>query len=107
MAKGTRKNGTTATATRRPPRISEERQANGNGEHAVTAPAIAQRLPVLKTYKIYVGGKFPRSESGRYYLLKNDKGEPLANVCLCSRKDFRDAVVAARAAQLGWAKRSA
>jgi acyl-CoA reductase-like NAD-dependent aldehyde dehydrogenase len=62
---------------------------------------------VLKTYKIYVGGKFPRTESGRYYLLKNAKGEPLANVCLCSRKDFRDAVVAARAAQSGWAKRSA
>ena len=54
------------------------------------------RLPVLKTYKIYIGGKFPRTESGRYYLLKNNKGKPIANVCLCSRKDFRDAVVAAQ-----------
>ncbi len=66
------------------------------------------RLAVLKTYKIYVGGKFPRTESGRFYTLKNPKSqEPIANLCLCSRKDFRDAVVAARAAQPGWASRSA
>ncbi|HEV2293740.1 MAG TPA: aldehyde dehydrogenase family protein [Tepidisphaeraceae bacterium] len=65
------------------------------------------RLPVLKTYKIYLGGKFPRTESGRYYLLKSPTGEPLANISQCSRKDFRDAVVAARAAQPGWAARSA
>jgi acyl-CoA reductase-like NAD-dependent aldehyde dehydrogenase len=65
------------------------------------------RLPVLKTYKVYIGGKFPRSESGRYYLLRDAKGNPIANVCRCSRKDFRDAVVAARAAQSSWASRSA
>src|SRR5262245_699473 len=65
------------------------------------------RLPVLKTYKIFIGGKFPRTESGRFYLLKNAKGEPLANMCLSSRKDFREAVVAARAAQGAWAKRAA
>ncbi len=65
------------------------------------------RLPVLKTYKIYVNGKFPRTESGRYYLLQSPTGEPLANLCQCSRKDFRDAVVAARSAQPGWASRSA
>src|SRR5205823_11522590 len=65
------------------------------------------RLPVLKTYKIYIGGKFPRTESGRYYLLKSSDGQPIANMCLCSRKDFRDAVVAARAAQSSWAARSA
>ena len=62
-------------------------------------PAKAARLPVLKTYKIYIGGKFPRTESGRYYALKNPQREPLANMCLSSRKDFREAVVAARAAQ--------
>src|SRR5207249_251570 len=45
--------------------------------------------------------------SGRYYLLKNAKGQPIANMCLCSRKDFRDAVVAARAAQSSWAGKSA
>lgn len=65
------------------------------------------RLPVLKTYKIYIGGKFPRTESGRYYLVRDAKGEPLANICRCSRKDVRDAVVAARAAQGSWASRSA
>ncbi len=66
-----------------------------------------QRLRVLKTYKIYIGGKFPRTESGRYYLLKNSSGEGLANVCLSSRKDFREAVVAARSAQSKWAGASA
>lgn len=65
------------------------------------------RLDVLKTYKIYIGGQFPRTESGRYYELKNKKGETLANVCLSSRKDFRNAVVAARGAFGGWSGRSA
>lgn len=65
------------------------------------------RLEVLKTYKIYIGGKFPRTESGRYYVPKNEKGESLGNICLCSRKDFRDAVVAARAAFGGWSAASA
>src|SRR5271170_3564604 len=68
----------------------------------------ADRLPVLKTYKVFIGGKFPRTESGRYYLLSNPHtGEPLANVCLCTRKDFRESVVAARGAQGGWAGRAA
>ena len=70
-------------------------------------PSDEARLPVLKTYKIFIGGKFPRSESGRYYLLRDAKQQPIANVCRCSRKDFRDAVVAARAAQSSWASRSA
>jgi len=66
------------------------------------------RLPVLKTYKIFIGGKFPRTESGRFYLLKNPKtNQPIANMCLCTRKDFREAVVAARSAQSGWAAKSA
>jgi acyl-CoA reductase-like NAD-dependent aldehyde dehydrogenase len=72
----------------------------------LTEPASGD-IPVVKTYKIFVGGKFPRSESGRYYPLTDRKGRVVANVCLCSRKDFRDAVVAARAAQPGWASRSA
>lgn len=65
------------------------------------------RLEVLKTYKIYIGGKFPRTESGRYYVAENAKGEKLANVCLSSRKDFRDAVGAARNAAGDWAGRPA
>ena len=72
----------------------EKKQANG-------------RLEVLKTYKIYIGGQFPRTESGRYYIPVNAAGKKLANVCLCSRKDFRDAVVAARGAFSGWSGRAA
>jgi acyl-CoA reductase-like NAD-dependent aldehyde dehydrogenase len=60
---------------------------NGNGVHT----AVEKRLEVLKTYKIYIGGQFPRTESGRYYVATNSKGHKLANVCLGSRKDFRDA----------------
>ncbi|MGH8598171.1 MAG: aldehyde dehydrogenase family protein, partial [Gammaproteobacteria bacterium] len=62
---------------------------------------------MLKTYKIYIGGKFPRSESGRYYLLKDTAGHAIADICDCTRKDFRDSVVVARAAQNSWASRSA
>jgi acyl-CoA reductase-like NAD-dependent aldehyde dehydrogenase len=91
---------------------------NGNNGHPATAAKsrlaqndsteAAARLPVLKTYKIYIGGKFPRTESGRFYLLKNPTtGEAIANMCLCSRKDFRESVLAARAVQGGWAGRSA
>ncbi|MBC7935657.1 MAG: aldehyde dehydrogenase family protein [Rhizobacter sp.] len=65
------------------------------------------RLEILKTYKIYIGGKFPRTESGRFYTAKNSNGEALANVCLSSRKDFRDAEVAARAAFGDWSSRAA
>lgn len=65
------------------------------------------RLTVLKTYKIYIGGQFPRTESGRYYELKNKKGHVIANVCLSSRKDFRNAVVAARSAFASWSGKSA
>jgi acyl-CoA reductase-like NAD-dependent aldehyde dehydrogenase len=64
---------------------------------------MAQRLEVRKTYKLYVGGAFPRSESGRTYEVTDTKGRFLANAALASRKDARDAVVAARKAQPGWA----
>ncbi len=66
-----------------------------------------QRLAVAKTYKIYIGGKFPRTESARYYPLEDQQGNVIANVCRSSRKDFRNAMVAARAAQAGWAGTSA
>ncbi len=65
------------------------------------------RLDVRKTYKLYIGGKFPRSESGRTYELNDHQGGLLANVAQGSRKDARDAVVAARAAQPGWASATA
>ena len=66
-----------------------------------------ERLEVLKTYKIYIGGKFPRTESGRYYSPKNAQGESLGNICLSSRKDVRNAVVAARKALGDWSERAA
>ncbi|RLU90352.1 aldehyde dehydrogenase [Streptomyces griseocarneus] len=62
----------------------------------------AARLSVFKTYKLFVGGKFPRSESGRVYEVTDSKGNWLANAPLSSRKDARDAVVAARKAVGGW-----
>ena len=65
------------------------------------------RIDVLKTYKIFIGGKFPRTESGRYFHMKNAKGDLLANMCLSSRKDFRNAVVSARKAQENWANATA
>ena len=61
-----------------------------------------ERLPVAKTYKLYVGGAFPRSESGRTYPVTDAQGRLLAHAALASRKDVRDAVSAARAAFPGW-----
>jgi acyl-CoA reductase-like NAD-dependent aldehyde dehydrogenase len=61
------------------------------------------RLDVRKTYKLYIGGDFPRSESGRSYPVADRKGEVLARPARASRKDLREAVVAARAAWKGWA----
>src|SRR2546425_10869173 len=66
-----------------------------------------QRLDVRKTYKLYIGGQFVRSESGRVLQAMSAIGGPLDNFCHASRKDFRDAVVAARSAFDGWAKKSA
>ena len=64
---------------------------------------MSERLDIRKTYKLYVGGKFPRSESGRSYEARDASGGFLANAALASRKDARDAVVAARKAFEGWA----
>ena len=64
------------------------------------------RLDIKKTYKLYIGGAFPRTESGRYYKLENEKGDLVANLCKASRKDFRNAVVAARKAQSSWADKT-
>lgn len=64
---------------------------------------MAPRIPVKKTYKLFIGGAFPRSESGYTYDVTTPSGSFLANAAQASRKDARDAVVAARAAQPGWA----
>ena len=67
----------------------------------------APRIEVRKTYKLYIGGAFPRTESGRSYLVAAADGSPVANACRGSRKDLRDAVRAARKAFPGWADRTA
>jgi len=69
--------------------------------------ASAARVDVRKTYKLYIGGQFPRSESGRSYVVDAADGTPLANAVRASRKDLRDAVRAARAAFEPWAGRTA
>ncbi|HEX5466946.1 MAG TPA: aldehyde dehydrogenase family protein [Candidatus Limnocylindrales bacterium] len=67
----------------------------------------AARLDVRKTYKLYLGGAFPRSESGRSYVVRAPDGTPLANAVRASKKDLRDAVRAARGALAGWSAASA
>lgn len=83
-------------------KIEEQEIVHSNGQAGKN-----KRVDVMKTYKLYIDGKFPRTESGRYYILKNSDGDTIANVCKSSRKDFREAVVAARKAQHGWASKSA
>ena len=67
----------------------------------------ASRIDVRKTYKLYIGGAFPRSESGRSYVVNDAKGAFLANAAQASRKDARDAVQTARKAFGGWSTRTA
>ena len=76
-------------------------------ENGLESSVSNKRVEVLKTYKLYIGGQFPRTESGRYYVATNAGGQQLANVSLGSRKDIRDAVVAARSAFKGWSARAA
>jgi len=69
---------------------------------------MSSRLPVIKTYKLFIGGAFPRTESGRAYaIMSPDRRRVLARACRASRKDLRDAVVAARKGFETWSKRSA
>jgi acyl-CoA reductase-like NAD-dependent aldehyde dehydrogenase len=73
----------------------------------MTMAGSGSRVPVAKTYKIYIDGKFPRTESGRYFSLEDSNGAVIANICRGSRKDFRNAVVAARKAFDGWSAANA
>jgi acyl-CoA reductase-like NAD-dependent aldehyde dehydrogenase len=68
---------------------------------------MSKRLDIQKTYKLYIGGAFPRTESGRAYTLTGKNDAFIANLCRASRKDFRNAMVSARKAQSGWAGKSA
>ena len=65
------------------------------------------RIDVMKTYKLFINGNFPRSESGRVYEILDSKGKFLANPCNGSRKDLRESVVAARNAHSGWSSATA
>jgi len=85
---------------------TRSRPVRTNSKRAVAAPA-APRIDVRKTYKLYIGGQFPRSESGRSYAVNAADGSPLANAVRASRKDLRDAVRAARGAFQPWADRTA
>ncbi len=80
-------------------------RAVGRASDAVAAPVAVPtdgRVEVRKTYKLYLGGSFPRSESGRSYIVRSADGRPLANAVRASRKDLRDAVRAARSAAPKW-----
>src|SRR5205814_4080201 len=74
---------------------------------AVCEALVMSRLAVRKTYKLYIGGEFPRTESGRFYPVNDKEGELLANACRGSRKDLRNAIQAARKAFPGWSGKTA
>ena len=78
-----------------------------SGDTRIKSGGAGNRIPVRKTYKLYVGGAFPRSEGGRTYEVTDRKGRFLANAAMGSRKDARDAVVAARKAFHGWSAATA
>jgi acyl-CoA reductase-like NAD-dependent aldehyde dehydrogenase len=92
----------------RPGKSPSAKPESGKSQPAKSQPAVPpdrsddKRLAVLKTYKLFIGGAFPRSESGRSYVVTSAHGDHLANAALGSRKDARDAVVAARKAVPGW-----
>jgi acyl-CoA reductase-like NAD-dependent aldehyde dehydrogenase len=97
---------------RRRPRASSAADAPAGRRAVAKRPsadvaAPVARIEVRKTYKLYIGGAFPRTESGRSYLVSAADGAPIANACRASRKDLRDAVRAARKAFPDWADRTA
>jgi acyl-CoA reductase-like NAD-dependent aldehyde dehydrogenase len=91
------------------PKRADASQGTRGAARAVArrTEAVAERIDVRKTYKLYIGGQFPRSESGRSYVVSTAAGNPLANAVRASRKDLRDAVRAARGAFQPWADRTA
>jgi len=97
----------TPTAARAKPASVLEQRASRPPATTGGAAGQRDRIGVRKTYKLYIGGAFPRTESGRAYPVHGAKGELLANACRGTRKDIREAVRAARKAQPGWAARTA
>ena len=103
-----------ATPRRARPTVTRPKRASVLDERAHRLPATTNgtaargdRIGVRKTYKLYIGGAFPRTESGRSYEILGARGELLANASRGTRKDIREAVRAARGAQRGWAAKTA
>jgi acyl-CoA reductase-like NAD-dependent aldehyde dehydrogenase len=98
------------TATRTATRAKRPSVLDARGQAALAirdGRSGGERLGVRKTYKLYIGGQFPRTESGRAYEVLDARGRPMANACRGTRKDIREAVRAARKAFGGWAARTA
>lgn len=89
-----------------PDRVPEPEPDREETRRPMATERVNERLSVRKTYKLYIGGAFPRSESGRTYEVTDARGGFLANASLASRKDVRDAVGAARKAFGGWSGRT-
>jgi acyl-CoA reductase-like NAD-dependent aldehyde dehydrogenase len=104
MSPAARRPAATKTRASRRASVLEQRKA---APLATTGSASGERLDIRKTYKLYIGGAFPRTESGRAYEVFDARGRSLANACRGTRKDIRDAVRAARKAQSDWAARTA
>ena len=98
-----------ATPPRRPASPARTGRSRAVAARAGTAATVnpPARLEVRKTYKLYIGGAFPRTESGRSYVVSGADGTPIANACRASRKDLRDAVRAARKAFEEWSAKTA
>jgi acyl-CoA reductase-like NAD-dependent aldehyde dehydrogenase len=95
-------------ATKLPARSTAVLRSRAAAPPATTNGATADdRLGVRKTYKLFIGGEFPRTESGRAYEVLSARGDLLANACRGTRKDIRDAVRAARTALPGWTAKTA
>jgi acyl-CoA reductase-like NAD-dependent aldehyde dehydrogenase len=94
-------------AARRPVATRQRRASVLDDRQPAPLAGGTDRLGVRKTYKLYIGGQFPRTESGRAYEVVDARGRLLANACRGTRKDIRDAVRAARTAFPGWAARTA
>ena len=105
----TRRKTPRATATKLPADRASVLERRAAQPLATTngAGGAGERIGVRKTYKLYIGGAFPRTESGRAYEVFGAKGDLLANACRGTRKDIRDAVRAARKAQPEWAAKTA
>ena len=83
------------------------KKIQNENDHLLNGHSVSKRLTIQKTYKLYIDGKFPRTESGRYQKFADTNENHLANICRASRKDLRDSIVSNRKAQPDWSKKTA